>query len=253
MGNSQASEEVIVNEVRQDVTKAGKNIWVAWSNRMIKSGEGNEKELLFVGNDVTEEVRQRKELEAVVEKLAAKGEQLRESEERSRLILESTAEGIFGTDVEGRITFVNPAACQMLGFAAEELIGKPCHETLHNHRPDGSNYPKEECPMYAAYKDGKVSRIDDEFLWRKDGNGFAVEYGATPILKDGHVIGSVISFTDITERKEAEERYAEGRCEVPFLREARRRRRRKQMDQWSVGAILGFVTFGLSRIRAEPG
>ncbi|MHC1763646.1 MAG: PAS domain S-box protein [Verrucomicrobiia bacterium] len=200
------SDEVRVNEIRQNVTKAGKSIWVAWSNRMIKSGERSEKELLFVGNDVTEEVRQKKELEAVVEKLAAKGEQLRESEERSRLILESSTEGIFGTDVEGRITFVNAAACQMLGFAAEELIGKPCHETFHNHRPDGSNYPKEECPMYAAYKDGKVSRIDDEFLWRKDSSGFAVEYGATPILKDGHVIGSVISFTDITERKEAEDR-----------------------------------------------
>ena len=60
--------------------------------------------------------------------------------------------------------------------------------------------------MYAAYKHGKASRIDDEFLWRKDGTGLPVEYGATPILKDGVVIGSVVSFTDITVRKEAEER-----------------------------------------------
>jgi PAS domain S-box-containing protein len=135
-------------------------------------------------------------------------DQVRASEERSRLILESSAEGIFGTDIEGRVTFVNPAACQMLGFSAEELIGQPSHAMFHHHRPDGSGYPKEECPMYAAYKHGKASRIDDEFLWRKDGSGFPVEYGATPIAKEGVVIGSVVSFTDITERKEAEERVA---------------------------------------------
>jgi PAS domain S-box-containing protein len=200
------SEEARVNEVRQNVTKGGKNVWVAWSNRMIKSGEGNDKELLFVGNDVTEEVRQKKELEELVEKLAAKGEQLKESEERARLILESSAEGIFGTDVEGRVTFENPAACRMLGFSADELIGQPSHAAFHHHRPNGSSYPKEECPMFAAYKHGQASRIDNEFLWRKDGQGFAVEYGATPMLKEGKIVGSVVSFTDISKRKEAEER-----------------------------------------------
>ncbi len=131
-------------------------------------------------------------------------EQLKASEERSRLLLESSAEGIFGTDIEGRITFINPAACRMLGFTAEELIGQPSHATFHHHRPDGSLYPKEECPMYAAYKQGKASRIDDEFLWRKDGIGLPVEYGATPMLKDDTVVGSVVSFTDITLRKQVE-------------------------------------------------
>jgi PAS domain S-box-containing protein len=131
-------------------------------------------------------------------------EQVRTTEERTRLILESSAEGIFGTDTEGRVTFVNPAACRMLGFAAEELIGQPSHAAFHHHRPDGSDYPKEECPMFAAYKHGKASRIDDEFLWRKDGAGLPVEYGATPILKDGVLVGSVVSFTDITLRKQQE-------------------------------------------------
>jgi PAS domain S-box-containing protein len=157
----------------------------------------------------TEELTQsQEELVAQKEELLTQREQLKESEERSRLILESSAEGIFGTDIEGRVTFVNPAACQMLGFSAEELIGRPSHAAFHHHRPDGSEYPREECPMYAAYKEGKASRIDDEFLWRKDGSGFPVEYGATPIAKEGVVIGSVVSFTDITERKEAEERVA---------------------------------------------
>jgi two-component system sensor histidine kinase/response regulator len=126
------------------------------------------------------------------------------SEERTRLILESAAEGIFGVDTEGRITFINPAVTQMLGFSAEELIGQVSHSVIHHHRSDGSLYPVEECPMFAAYKHGKASRIDDEFLWRKDGKGLPVEHGITPIHKDGAIVGAVVSFTDITERKRAQ-------------------------------------------------
>ena len=137
-------------------------------------------------------------------RFALESEDRRQAEERTRLILESSAEGIFGTDTEGRITFVNPSACRMLGFSAGELVGRPSHAAFHHHRPDGSDYPKEECPMYAAYTHGQASRVDTEFLWRKDGTGLPVEYGATPIMKDGAVIGSVISFTDITLRKQQE-------------------------------------------------
>ena len=137
-------------------------------------------------------------------RFALESEERQRAEERTRLILESSAEGIFGTDTEGAITFINPAACRMLGFTPEELIGKPSHAMFHHHRPDGSPYPKEECPMFAAYQHGEASRIDDEFLWTKDGEGVPVEYGATPILKDGTVVGAVVSFTDITLRKQQE-------------------------------------------------
>ena len=197
-------QQVRINELRENVAKSGRRIWMAWSIRLIAPGEGSAKEFLYVGNDVTEEVRQKQELEELVNKLAAQGEQLKASEERSRLILEFSAEGIYGTDNEGRITFVNPAACRMFGFTVEELIGQPSHEAIHHHHPDGREYPMEECPMYAAYTVGRASRIDDEFLWRKDGTGFPVEYGATPILKDGVVIGSVVTFTDISERRRIE-------------------------------------------------
>lgn len=129
--------------------------------------------------------------------------------ERVRLLLESTAEGIFGVDTAGAITFVNPTACRMLGYTTPELTGQHSHDLIHHRRPDGSRYPIEECPMYAAYRRGESSRVDDEFLWRKDGSGFPVEYGATPVLKDGVVVGAVISFTDITERKDAESRLRE--------------------------------------------
>ena len=138
-------------------------------------------------------------------RFARESEERRRAEERNRLILESSSEGIFGTDPEGRITFINSAACRMLGFAAEELLGQPSHSAFHHHRKDGGDYPVEESPMFAAYKHGKASRIDDELLWRKDGTAFPVEYGATPIMKDGVIIGAVVSFTDITLRKQQEE------------------------------------------------
>lgn len=131
-------------------------------------------------------------------------EQVRATEERTRLILESTEDGIFGVDTEGDIHFVNAAACRLLGFTMEEMIGQPSHHLIHHHHADGREYPREECPMFAAYKRGETNRIEDEFLWRKDGTGLAVEYGATPIQKDGAITGAVISFTDITERKRAE-------------------------------------------------
>jgi PAS domain S-box-containing protein len=157
-----------------------------------------------------EELRaQQEELLAQREELTFRQEALKASEERSRLILESSAEGIFGTDTQGHITFVNGATCQMLGYSAEELLGRPCHQEFHHHRPDGSEYPKEECPMFAAYTSGKASRVDDEYLWRKDGSGLPVEYGVTPVLKDGAVVGAVVTFMDITERRRAEQRLRE--------------------------------------------
>jgi PAS domain S-box-containing protein len=131
--------------------------------------------------------------------------EIRATEARTRQILESTAEGIFGCDTEGRVTFVNPAVSEMLGFTSDELLGQPSHALFHHHRADGSDYPREKCPMFAAYTHGTPSRIDDEVLWRKDGSSFPVEYGATPIRKDGEIVGAVVSFSDITERKAAEE------------------------------------------------
>ncbi|EEF58385.1 response regulator [Pedosphaera parvula] len=135
-------------------------------------------------------------------------EQVKTTEERTRLILDSADEGIYGMATDGQITFVNTATCRMLGFAPEEMIGQKAHPLIHHHRPDGSPYPIEECPMRAACQAGEVRRVDDEFLWRKDGTGFPVEYATTPIVKDGKILGAVVSFTDITERKRAQEELA---------------------------------------------
>jgi PAS domain S-box-containing protein len=131
-------------------------------------------------------------------------EALKQSEERSRLILESAGEGIFGVGPQGQVTFVNPAAVDMLGFSEEELLGNKIHAIIHHHRADNSEYPVEECPMYDSYTKGEINHIDDEVLWRKDGSSFPVEYASMPIAKEGEVVGAVVTFRDITERLKAE-------------------------------------------------
>lgn len=147
---------------------------------------------------------QREELLVQKKELQAQREQLSESEERSRLLLESTAEGIYGNDAQGVIRFVNPAACQMLGYEASELLGQPAHATFHHHYPDGRVYPREKCPMWVAVTEGKSAHVEDEYLWRRDGSGLPVEYRATPMRKDGALVGCVVSFMDVTARKASE-------------------------------------------------
>ncbi|MBV8674584.1 MAG: response regulator, partial [Acidobacteriaceae bacterium] len=128
------------------------------------------------------------------------------AEERSRLILTSVNEGIFGLTPEGVITFVNPAAAQMLGSPAEEIVGQSMHDRIHYARADGTKIPRDECSMYLTAHDGKSRLISDEVLWRKDGTSFPIEYSTTAIVRDGKVTGSVVAFRDITRRREVEKR-----------------------------------------------
>jgi PAS domain S-box-containing protein len=120
------------------------------------------------------------------------------------LILSSAAEGILGLDPEGNHTFVNPAAAKMLGYDVEELLGRHSHSTWHHTKADGRSYPKEECQIYAAYRDGTVRRVSSEVFWRKDGTSFPVEYASMPIYEQRRLVGAVVTFTDITERTRAE-------------------------------------------------
>ncbi len=121
------------------------------------------------------------------------------------LILESAGEGIFGLDLEGRHTFVNPAAAKMLGYEVYELIGKPSHKIWHHTHKNGMPYAEEDCPMYMAYKDGVIHRGSDEIFWRKDGTSFEVEYISRPMCEGDRLVGAVVSFMDIAERKRFEE------------------------------------------------
>lgn len=119
-------------------------------------------------------------------------------------ILSAAGEGIYGLDCNGKTTFANPASVKMLGYRLEELLGQPMHSLLHHTRPDGSDFPKHECSIYAAFKDGEVHCVNDEVFWRKDGSSFPVEYTSTPIYEDDKLTGAVVVFKDITRQKQAE-------------------------------------------------
>ena len=142
----------------------------------------------------------------------------RDVERENRLILRAAGEGIYGVNADGKTTFVNPAAERMLGFTAEELVGKDMHSVVHHTHADGSHYPAMHCPIYAAFRDGAVHQVDNEVFWRKDGSKFFVEYTSTPIRDRGSLIGAVIVFRDITQRKEADERLRAALAEVEQLR-----------------------------------
>lgn len=123
----------------------------------------------------------------------------------NRLILESAGEGIYGLDAEGKTTFINPAAERMTGYSAREMIGRCQHRLVHHSRPDGTAYDRNDCPIYAAFTDGRVHQATDEVFWRKDGTSFPVEYTSTPIRENMKLLGAVVVFRDISEQKRAEE------------------------------------------------
>lgn len=130
---------------------------------------------------------------------------LRDSEETVRLLLDSTGEGIYGIDMNGNCTFANPACVSLLGFeSANELLGRNMHELVHHTRPSGQPYPMVECRIYQAFRQGEGVHVDDEVMWRGDGSSFPAEYWSYPMSRDGQPVGSVLTFVDITERKQLE-------------------------------------------------
>jgi PAS domain S-box-containing protein len=122
----------------------------------------------------------------------------------NRAILDSAADGIYGLDKDGVTTFANPAAAGILGWSAEEMIGRCQHRLIHHTKPDGTPHPIDECPIYAASRDGLIHHEEEDVFWRKDGSNFPVSYTATPLREAGATVGSVVVFRDITDRKKKE-------------------------------------------------
>ena len=119
------------------------------------------------------------------------------------LLLESTGEGIFGIDLDGRCVFINRAGADMLGWSGSDVLGLNMHQLTHHSHPDGTHYADTECPIFNAFRQGLPCRIDTEVFWRRDGTAFAVEYSSYPIVDDQEVRGAVITFVDITARRQA--------------------------------------------------
>ncbi|HEU4681574.1 MAG TPA: PAS domain-containing protein, partial [Gemmatimonadales bacterium] len=121
-------------------------------------------------------------------------------------IISAAGEGIYRNDPEGRITYANPAALEMLGYSAEEVLGQRSHELLHHTRANGAPYPASECAAAKSLTEGATRRITDELFWRKDGSSLAVDYTSTPIREGGRIVGVVTVFDDVTHQRQMKER-----------------------------------------------
>jgi len=175
-------------------------------NEMLAQIQKRDTELLHAREDLERRVDERTiELEQEVADRQRAQEALHESEERIRLLLDSTAEAIFGIDREGKCTFCNPATLRLLGYErGDALLGKSVHEIMHHSHADGTPYPATQCRIVDSRLKGQGVHLDSEVFWRSDGTCFPVEYWAYPIRKDGEIVGAVVTFLDIAERKRAE-------------------------------------------------
>ena len=142
-----------------------------------------------------------------------------ELERQNQLILNAAGEGIYGVNADGKTTFVNRAAQEMLGWTTEDLLGRDIHNMIHHHHLNGEVYPSQHCPIYRSFRFEQVNRIEDEVFWRKDGKPIRVEYVSTPIYEGQVLVGAVVIFRDITERWENERKLREAMAEVGALRD----------------------------------
>jgi two-component system, chemotaxis family, CheB/CheR fusion protein len=146
-----------------------------------------------------------------ITQLIAARQEIADREERIRLLLDSTAEAIYGIDLSGVCTFCNSACARMLGYESPAaLIGRQLHPLIHHTRADGTPYAPEQSPIFEAMRNREGAHVDDEVLWRADGSSFPAEYWSHPILRGDEVIGAVVTFLDITERRQAEQELQEG-------------------------------------------
>lgn len=177
---------------------------LAYKNRLVQPADTPQYVLGFAV-DVTEQINAE--------------EQLRHLIRQSNSILESTGDGIYGIDLEGRVTVVNPAAAKMLGYSQEELLGRCMHDLVHHSYPDGRPYPAAECPIQQSQYQLIPVRVSHDVFWRKDGTSFPVEYVACPQIEQPEAaggiaadyneavkenskraVGVVVAFSDISER-----------------------------------------------------
>jgi PAS domain S-box-containing protein len=148
-------------------------------------------------------------------------EELQKSEREIRLLLDSTAEAIYGIDLNGNCTFANNACLKFLGYrTADEVLEKNMHELIHHSYLDGSSYPVQKCPISKAFQTGNHIHGEDEVLWRADGTSFPVEYWSYPKKEHDQIVGAVVTFLDISERSQAKAslRESEERYEALFER-----------------------------------
>ena len=203
----------MVTSTRDYSIRAGKRsedevgVLIDGFNEMLEQIQNRDTELRHAREDLERRVDERTtELEQEVADRQRAQEALRESEGRIRLLLDSTAEAIYGIDRDGKCTFCNPATLRLLGSREVPTTcwAKHMHDVMHHSHPDGTPYPVEECKIAKSLRPGEGIHSDEEVFWRADGTSFPVEYWAYPIRKEGETVGAVVTFLDITERKRAQ-------------------------------------------------
>jgi PAS domain S-box-containing protein len=187
--------------------------------------------------------RHRRHLEELVQQRTG---ELLATEARATRILESSADGLYGVDSDSRITFINPAACQMLGYSAEQVMGRSAHELFHHSHADGSPYPAAECLARQAWRAGRESRVADETYWHADGRPVPVTLASRPIIDNGRIVGAVVSVVDVSLQRAA----AEAREKALVAAENLARARSEFLANMSheirtpMNGVLGFAQIG---------
>ena len=161
-------------------------------NSVIKDSEGRVTGVVGVSMDVTERNRNEREL--------------RSARDYLQTVTNGMAQGMCTLDLEGRVVNMNQAAERILGWAAQDLTGRVLHEVAHYQRADGSAYPIEECPVLRTRRDGESVTVGDEVFFRSDGASVPVEYSAAPFETPEGVRGTVLLFSDVSERRAREAR-----------------------------------------------
>ncbi|WP_052414425.1 PAS domain S-box protein [Paenibacillus sp. FSL R5-0345] len=141
-----------------------------------------------ISRDITERIRYTEQIEKLSNEYT--------------LILNAVSEGIFGLDMEEKVTFINPAGLHMLGYEHDEIMGHTYLDHIQQTALDGIHYRPEESPLIKAIRSGRSYQSKDAVLWRKDGTSFLAEYQVTPLFDKGESKGVVVVFRDITDEKE---------------------------------------------------
>lgn len=190
--------------------KDGSTFWNDLYITPVIDDDGKMTHLVGIQNDVTERVEA--------------GELARQNERTIRLLLDSTAEGIFGLDVDGDITFCNDSAAVMFGHQnGDEMTGLAIHHLIQPQRADGSEYPIGESTIMNSLRRGTSDNRRNEVFLRRDGSNFPVEFWCHPIRQDDAVIGVVVTFVDISEQLAIECKLTETRDEANAANEAKSR------------------------------
>ncbi|HLO62013.1 MAG TPA: ATP-binding protein [Azonexus sp.] len=228
----------------------GRHRWLDTHAVPMRDNSGHITGMLALTRDITERKQAEAELEQhrrhLEELVHQRTTALLETEARASHIIQSSADGLYGIDPDGLITFINPAACEMLGYTAEQVIGRPCHALFHHSRPDGTRYPGAECPSYNAMHHGQTVRIDNEVYWHADGHPIPVMYSTHPMIQGGKTIGAVTSFVDISAQRAA----AEAREQALLAAERLARVRSEFLANMSheirtpLNGVLGFADIG---------